>query len=461
MSALDASVVNTILPVIRQTFGADVATIQWVVTAYLLVVSGLLLSFGRLGDLQGHKRVYAAGFTVFIASSVLCGLSPTPLALIGFRALQAIGGAMLFANSSAIITKNFPPHRRGQALGALATMTYLGLTTGPPLGGFLTGVYSWRAVFYINVPIGLAALLLTWRFVPGDSGDRREERFDLLGAAAFMLGLVLLLLALNQGHAWGWGSATILGLLVVALTALAAFVVIEKRVSSPMLDLSLFGRPVFSAATGSAVLNYIAVYSIVFLMPFYLIQGRGLSPARAGILFVVQSITMAIVAPLSGTLSDRIGSRIPAAVGMTTLAAGLLLLSRLGLYTPLSYVAVTLLVSGLGTGIFISPNNSALMGAAPRNRQGIAAGILAEARNVGMVLGVGLSGAIFTTVLGTRAMAGSREALVAAIDTSFLVVAGVAALGAVVSATYGSGSGPAPSNEDAGSFRGRRPGLGA
>lgn len=443
MSALDASVVNTVLPVIRQTFGADVATVEWVVTAYLLVVSGLLLSFGRLGDLRGHKRVYTAGFAVFIVSSVLCGLSPTPLALIASRALQAIGGAMLFANSPAIVTKNFPTHKRGQALGVTATMTYLGLTTGPPLGGFLTSAYSWRAVFYINVPIGIAALLLTWRFVPSDSGERQRERFDLLGAATFMLGLVLLLLALNQGHAWGWTSAAILGLLVVALAVLAAFVVIEKRVSSPMLDLTLFERPVFSAATASAVLNYIAVYSIVFLMPFYLIQGRGLSPAKAGALFVVQSVTMAIVAPLSGTLSDRIGSRLPAAVGMMTLAAGLLLLSRLGPNTPLAYVAAMLFVSGLGTGIFVSPNNSALMGAAPLGRQGIAAGILAEARNVGMVLGVGLSGAIFTSILGTRAIAGSQEALVAAIDTSFLVVAGAAVLGAVVSATCTGGSGSA------------------
>lgn len=433
MSALDGSVVNTVLPVIRHFFITSVATIEWVVTIYLLVVSGLLLSFGRLGDLRGHKRVYASGFAIFVTSSALCGLAPSEFWLIGFRATQAIGAAMIFANSPAIVTKNVSPARRGQALGLVATMTYLGLTVGPPLGGALTDLFSWRAIFYINVPIGLLALILTWRFVPRDAGDASSERFDLAGAATFMIGLILLLLALDQGHQFGWTSPLIVGSLVAAAVFLVVFVVLETRVSNPMLDLSLFEERVFAAASTSAVLNYVAVYTIVFLLPFYLIQGRGLSPARAGLLFAVQALTMAITAPLSGTLSDRIGSRIPATLGMGILATGLFLLSRLGPTSPISDVALALFVSGLGTGMFISPNNSALMGSAPRHRQGIAAGILAEARNVGMVLGVGVAGAIFSTIVAGSRVSGASPALFRAIDASFLVAAGVALLGAVAS----------------------------
>lgn len=280
MSALDGSVVNTVLPVIQGTFGSKVATVEWVVTIYLLAVSGLLLSVGRLGDIRGHKAVYVSGFAVFVLSSALCGLAPSVTTLVVFRAIQALGAAMLFANSQAILTKNFPATQRGQALGLQATMTYLGLTVGPSLGGWLTVQMGWRSVFYINVPVGSLALLLSLRFIPRDPAAEHAERFDLAGAATFMGGLIALLLALNQGHAWGWASQAILVLSVVAVSLLGAFVFIERRVLNPMLDLSLFQRRLFSAATGSAVLNYICLYTVTFVLPFYLIQGRGLSPNR-------------------------------------------------------------------------------------------------------------------------------------------------------------------------------------
>ena len=439
MSALDGSVVNTILPVVRRAFGSDVATVEWVVTVYLLVVSGLLLSFGRLGDLRGHKITYMSGFAVFVASSALCGLAPSVETLIGFRALQALGAAMLFANGPAILTGNFPAAQRGRALGLQATMTYLGLTAGPALGGLLASRFGWRSVFYINVPVGILALALSARFIPRDHPEEQSSRFDLAGAGAFLLGLVALLLALNQGHDWGWASAPVLGLLAGAAAFVAAFVAIERRVADPMLDLSLFASRVFSASTASAVLNYICLYSITFLMPFYLIQGRGLGPAQAGLILTAQPLVMAVAAPLSGTLSDRIGSRLLSTAGMAILGIGLLLLAQLGSESPFGRVAVALVVVGLGTGIFISPNTSALMGAAPRNRQGIAAGVLATSRNVGMVLGVGLAGAIFTTVVARGpAGTGDTASLFTAVHVSYLVAAGVAFLGAAVAAARGS-----------------------
>jgi EmrB/QacA subfamily drug resistance transporter len=430
MSALDGSVVNIILPIVRDAFKSDVANIEWVVTVYLLVLSGLLLTFGRLGDLRGHKSVYIWGFSIFVIGSALCGAAWSSTVLVIFRGLQAIGGAMLASNSPAIVTGNFPAEQRGRAFGLVSTMTYLGLTVGPSLGGWLTQTLGWRSVFYINVPVGTLALILSLVFIPKDSPVDGGQRFDLPGAVTFLAGLTALMLGLNKGAELGWGSPTVLGLLGGALLLLVLFILVERRSPAPMLDLSLFRIPLFSTSTACAVLNYICIYSLTFLMPFYLIQGRGLNPAEAGLLLTAQPIIMAIAAPISGAFSDRLGSRLPGMLGMGALAGGLLLLSGIGPVTGLWLVALGLAIAGFGTGTFISPNTSALMGAAPRSRQGIASGVQAAARNFGMVLGIGLAGAIFTTHLG----ANTADALFKGVDTGFLVAAGVAALGVVVSA---------------------------
>lgn len=441
MSALDGSVVNTALPVISTYFNTDISNIEWVVTIYLLVLSGLLLSFGRLGDLRGHKTVFISGFGIFVISSALCGFAPSLAWLIFFRAIQALGAAMLSANSPAILTKSFPGSQRGQALGLQATMTYLGLTVGPSLGGWLTDLFSWRAIFYINIPVGLAALWMGLRHIPSDAHLREasavSERFDLTGAGLFIIGLVLLLFGLNRGHTLGWDSLPILGALSAALVILTMFVTYERRVSHPMLDLALFKNRLFSISVISAILNYICLFSILFLMPFYLIQGRGLSPSQAGLLLSVQPVAMAIVAPLSGTLSDRIGVRLLTSSGMAILALGIFLQSRFGPQTQPVHMAAGLAITGLGTGIFVSPNNNGLMGSAPRHRQGIAAGILATSRNVGMVLGIGLAGAIFTTVMA-QLSAGETQALPSplmfdAFRASFTTASGIAVIGALIS----------------------------
>lgn len=433
MSALDGSIVNTILPVINSAFGTDVATIEWVLTIYLLVVCGSLLTFGRLGDLYGHKKVYVSGFIVFIVASLACSLAPTAGTLVALRGLQAVGASMLFSNSPAILTTAFPSSQRGQALGMLATMTYLGLTFGPFIGGSIAQHLTWRAVFAINVPTGLLALGLSIRCIPHDVLSEDSERFDIPGAMTFLAGMVVLMLALNRGHVWGWGSATTLILFAVSFLLLVSFFVMEARVRHPMLDLSLFRNETFSSATASAILNYAALLSVLFLLPFYLIQGRGLTPVHAGLLLTSYPIVMAIMAPMSGTISDRIGTRIPASVGMAIMATGLLLLSRLGPDSPLINVALLLAVVGVGTGVFISPNTSALMGAAPQHRQGIAAGILATARNVGMVLGVGIAGAIFSTVLAHESSQQPTGALFEAISAAFRLAAAIALLGFLTS----------------------------
>jgi len=433
MSALDGSVVNTLLPVLGRELGTDVAGVEWVTTIYLLVISGLLLSVGRAGDLFGHRRLYLAGFVLFVLGSALCGLAGSAHALVALRAVQALGAAMLMATAPAILTRSFPAGQRGRALGALGTFTYLGLIVGPSLGGWLAGAFGWRSVFYINIPIGVLAIALALRAIADDRVTRRGERFDFVGAALFTAGLVALLVALNQGHAWGWSSPAAVALLAAATLLLVAFVRLERRQSSPMLDLSLFRSRVFSASVASALLNYACVYAVLFVLPFLLIDGRGLSAQQAGLVLTAQPIVMAIVAPLSGSLSDRVGSRGPATLGMLLLTAGLVCLGLLVPHGALGAIAAALALVGLGVGMFVSPNNSALMGAAPRHRQGIASGVLATARNVGMVLGVGFAGAVFTTVVARAAT--PAAGLPAGVRASLLAVAGLAALGTIASAT--------------------------
>ena len=434
MSALDGSVANTVLPVLTHALHGTVAAAEWVVTTYLLVTSALLLSAGRWGDLHGHKPMYLAGFVVFILGSALCGLAADLPLLVAIRALQAVGATMLFASSPAIVTLNFPAKRRGQALGLQATLTYLGITAGPLLGGWLTSRFGWRSVFFINVPVGLLALALSRRFIPSDRPRGASGAFDIPGALLFAVGLVGLLLALNQGHVWGWTSLTTVALFAVSVLTLASFISWERRVAAPMLDLRLFGDRRFSAASVSALLNFVCVSGLLFLLPFYLIDGRGLSAARAGLLISALPLAMATVAPASGWVSDRVGAALPSTAGMGLLAGGVFLLSRLGPHASLHAVAATLAVIGVGVGVFLSPNNSALMGSAPRDQQGVAGGIRATARNLGNVLGIGIVGAVFNSVLTHSA---PPDGVFAAFHAGLSIVCAAAVIGAVTSGLRG------------------------
>lgn len=420
MTALDGSVINTILPILHDHFSSSIAAIEWVVSIYLLVISGLLLSFGRLGDLMGHKRIYLTGFFVFILCSALCGLSTSLVFLVVFRGIQAIGAAMLQANSPAILTGSFPNQQRGKALGLQATMTYLGLTVGPALGGWMAGQFGWRSIFYINIPVGLAAYYLSRRFITSDRNTRLGEPFDFFGAAFFFTGLFALMIALNMGGTLGWYSWPIMLSFAASVLLLGAFIRFELHQSSPLLDFSIFSNHIFTISVLSAIINYIGVNSITFLMPFYLLQGRGLAPAQAGLILTAMPIVMAIVAPLSGSLSDRVGTKNLATAGMLLLTAAIISMASIRESTDWASLIFRLSIAGIGTGVFISPNTSALMGSAPKIRKGIAAGIHATSRNFGMVLGVGFAGAIFTSTLGTSHNSAS---IIHAVQTSYAAAA--------------------------------------
>lgn len=430
MSALDGSIVNTVLPVIQQDLRASIALIEWVPTIYFLIVSALLLSLGRAGDLYGQKRLWVGGLAIFGIGSALCALAPTAASLIAVRALQGLGAAVLFAGGPAIITRNVPAHQRGRALGAIATFTYLGLTVGPVLGGWLADVLGWRSVFYVNVPLAALGAMLAVRAIPPDWRLNRAEPFDRLGAVTFAAGLLALLIALNQGHAWGWRDPRTLLLIVMAGVLATTFVGLERRRTNPMVDLSLFRSRTFSAATLAALCNYACAYCLLFVLPFLLIRARGLPPRRAGLILAAQPLLMAVVAPVAGAWSDRIGSRPLATAGMLIFATGLTAVALLTPHGTVVEIAAALGLIGIGVGLFTSPNNSALMGAAPRAQQGIAAAMLAAARNVGMVIGIAVAGAVFTTMGSSAPAVAQASVVVGAVRVSAFLAAAVAVVGA-------------------------------
>ncbi|MDP2935410.1 MAG: DHA2 family efflux MFS transporter permease subunit [Dehalococcoidia bacterium] len=428
MGTLNTGIVNTILPVIQDSFGADLSSIEWVLMAYLLTTSILLLSFGRLGDIWGHKRVYNTGLLVFIVSSALCAFSPTEGFLIGARSLQAVGGAMVVANSQAILTRFFPPEKRGQLLGMLYTIAYLGILIGPSLGGYLAHAFGWRSVFLVNIIIGGLTMVMSWRILPDSRPTEGRERFDPVGAAVLTIGLGVLLLGISKGQELGWTSAFIIGCVVASAFFLVSFVLVERAVSHPMLDLALFRSSSFSFSTAAAFLNYMCVFSGLFLVPFYLIQGRNFSPSLAGLLFSAQPLGMVLTAPISGYLSDRIGSRLLSTLGTLIVAAGLFMLHYLGPASGEADILLPLALIGLGNGLFVAPNASAIMGSSPAERQGVAAGIVSTARNLGMVFGVALTGAILSlrSVEWARSLSDPQLIFIGAFQDTLLVVAIIA-----------------------------------
>jgi EmrB/QacA subfamily drug resistance transporter len=430
---LDGSMVNSMLPILTRELGVDISVTGWLLTIYMLIQTGLMLSFGRLGDLRGHKPIYVGGLAVFVVGSVLSGFAPTPLLLIGARAISALGSAAIWANSAAILIHSFPSGQRGRVLGLQSMMVQLGNSCGPPLSGLIAGLLGWRAIFWVTLPVTLVALVLSVRFIKPDEPSGRGERFDVAGAAIYVLGLMAVLIGLNQGHAWGWDSVAVLGCLALGLGLLAFFVWLEPRLKHPMLDLNLFRERAFAAPVVTAVLNFICTSSIVFLNPLYLLLGRGLAPAEAGVILITQPLAIASVTILSGALSDRIGSRLPATIGMLILSSGLFLLSRVGTETPLPLIVAILATIGMGVGLFNSPNSSAVMGAVPGSQRGVAAAILSTARTLGNTLGLGLAGAIVTTVLAGSELT-DPSLVVQAVSVAYATASVLAFLGALTSA---------------------------
>lgn len=436
MGPIDASIVNVILPTISSYFGSPIATAQWVPLIYLLTISSLLLFYGRLGDIIGYKKVYLAGLACFTLASGFCGLAPTIHWLIAFRGLQGVGAGMMMSVPFAILTAVFPPQERGRALGINAISVSAGLALGPTLGGLLTSLSSWRLAFLINIPIGIAGLLYAGKVLPDLKGQ--PGRMDTAGAVTAFLFLFTFLYFINQTQQLGFSLTSGL-ILAVAVISGTCFFFIEAHSPQPMMNLALFKHRTFSLGTLSAILNFMSQYIMVFLTPFYLQRILHYSPDRIGLLMTCFPLAVMAAAPFSGALSDRIGTRLPATLGAAICALAMVAMSFLPSAASAATVGWRLALFGIGTGIFQSPNNSAVMGTVPRPHLGIASGVLATARNTGMALGIATAGLILYSlvpppIITQTSLGGSQAALfLAGLKYSYLAGAALTALAALFS----------------------------
>ncbi len=431
MSTLDSSVVNVALPVIRAEFDAGIKLIEWVITSYLLTITAFLMVFGRMADMYGRKRIFMGGIAVFTLSSAACAFSNSIYWLIAARSLQGMGAACLMANGNPIVTEVFPQHQRGRILGLVGTTVAIGLTSGPVLGGVITTYFGWRYIFLFNLPIGALTMYFAQRFLP--RGERQKTaRFDFSGAAAMTLALISMLLLLTKFEQWGAAVSVILSVFVLSLFYI--FILIERKAAAPMIELSLFRDNRFSHANLAAFLNFAARFSVVFLLPFYLMDLRGMLPSQAGILMTPVPLMFALIAPISGSLSDKIGTRLLTTAGMLLTAVGLGMLVLIGESSSIWFILSSLMLMGIGGGLFSSPNVSTIMGSVPLERLGNAGAMTALVRNLGMIVGVAWSAAVFIAVSGHELeFAGSPETFVPAFRVTMIIAMALAFLSALIS----------------------------
>jgi EmrB/QacA subfamily drug resistance transporter len=451
MTALDTSIVNISLPTIARTFGTPIGgAVEWVIIAYLLVIAATLVSFGRWSDFVGRKPIYSGGLAVFVLGSACCGAAPSLPVLVAARVFQGLGGAMMLATAQAIIADTFPPDRRGLALGMNSVVIALGFSAGPTLGGLITQYLDWRWIFYVNVPVGAVALVASHVYLGDAARTGARPRFDFAGAGLFAFAFLTFMLALSFGQSWGWTSVRLLGCVAIAVASIWAALRAEGRAAHPVVELGLLRTRVFGEALLSAFLAILALFAVSFMLPFYFEELRGFPVGRAGLLMSALPLTIALVAPASGTLADRLGSRWLAAGGLLLACVGLGLLATLGPDSTPPAILFPLIVTGIGQGMFQAPNIRTLLTAAPSDDEGEASGLIATTRVLGQSFSVALAGSVFASLGGAtagRALAVTAIAqhaelapatrhlqatFLAAFRTTILVCTVIAAIGVVV-----------------------------
>ncbi len=443
ITAVDTTIVVLALPEIERGLHVPLTSVIWVVIGYLLVSTLLATQVGRLGDMFGRVRMYEAGFVVFIVGSALCAVSWNEASIVAFRVLQGVGGALVSANSGAVIADLFPPDKRGKAYGFNAVGWSVGAVLGIVLGGLIVTYISWRWIFWINVPIGAAAVLLAVR-VLHDSGSRKRHHLDLRGMASAGLGLFGVLWAVTK-LATSAFDASVLGYLVGGIVMLVAFVLLERTQDEPMVHLSLFAVPTMSPSLLASLFQGLANYAVLFLVIMYLQGPRGLTPLHAALLLVPGYVIGGVIAPFSGRLSDRVGPVLPATVGLLVQIVALFLYAQLSLASGLWLVVVASIVNGIGASSFFPANNAAVMKASPPEVFGIASGMLRTFANVGMVFSFSMAiliaahsiprGLAFAIFVGTAKLHGHLAvAFTSGLHAAFYASMGFLALAAVFSA---------------------------
>ncbi|WP_248924679.1 MFS transporter [Paenibacillus hamazuiensis] len=438
MSTLDGSIANVALPTMANELRVPIHWVQWVLTAYLLTICATLPIMGKISDLVGRSKVYNYGFILFAIGSAFCGMSHTLGLLIASRIVQAIGAACLMSNSQAIVADVFSQGDRGRALGIVGTVVSLGSLTGPGIGGILVDRFGWPTIFWINIPIGIIGFVAGWFLLPKDKAREQREPFDFTGSALFIAGMIGFLYTVSNGQDLGWSSPAVLTGLLGSVALLAGFYLWETRVKHPMLDFSLYRIRPFAIGNVTALLSFVAMFFTNVMMPFYMQDVLGFTPERTGYTMMMYPLTMAVIAPFSGWLSDKIGSNALTTAGLIVNAAGFALLNSLSAQESAWVVGAHLAVFGLGSGLFQSPNNSSIMGSVPRPKLGTAGGLNALVRNIGMVLGISFSVSVYTTRLhqlssGGQGAASDPDVILGALHTVFWTALAVCMLALIVS----------------------------
>lgn len=420
LGTIDGSIVNVALPTLADEFDTSFAVVQWVSLGYLLTQATLTLGFGRLGDITGKKPIFTAGFGVFTVFSVVAGLAPSIGFLIAARVLQAVGAAMIFALGFAITTEAFPSNERGKALGINGAMVSLGIIAGPVLGGLLIDLASWRWIFLVNLPIGIVGTITAIAFVP-NTKPRAAQRFDWIGAGVFFVALLSLLSALTYGQEVGFVKPRVLAGFAVATVAFVVFYLVERRVDQPMVDLTLFREKDLSVNLSMGFLQFVAIAGLFLILPFYLEDVLGFSTRAVGLLLASVPVTLGTIAPISGAISDRMGTRPVTTAGVVVTFVGFALAAFLyDTNTSALQIVIAGLVIGAGFGLFQSPNNSAILGAVPPSRLGITSGLLTINRITGQIVGIAVLGTIWAARTVAYAGGGTAESAPAVAQASGL-----------------------------------------
>lgn len=397
MACLDGSIVNVALPIMAQKLSVSTESISWVVTAYLISIAATILIYGKLGDIKGKTKIFQFGIVLFTIGSLLCGISNSFSLLVIARVIQAVGAAGAMATNQGIITQVFPRNERGRALGIAGTSVALGSLVGPPLGGFIISVLSWKYIFLINVPIGIFTLMMGAKVLP-KSVSNTSEKFDIKGALLIILTIVTLFGALIKGEEIGYTHPMIATGIGVAAILMIIFIAVERKVAAPLLQLEIFQNKLFSLSIFCGFISFVAISCSNIIQPFYLQNVMSLSPAVTGMTMMAYPLILAVVAPTSGYLSDKIGSEFLTFLGLLLTSAGLSFMSTLNEHSSLTTLVVFVAIMSIGNGLFQSPNNSLIMSTVPPNKLGIAGSINALVRNLGMVFGISLA----TTLLYNR-----------------------------------------------------------
>lgn len=428
----DFSIVAIALPSLAQVFDASTSTVVWIALSYQLVVLGLALPMGRLGDQFGNKTVFATGALIYTIGLVGAGAAPNILVLIILRAAQGAGAAMMVSLSLGLVSKAFPASERGKALGMMASVAGFGLMVGPALGGILLDTLGWRAIFWARVPFGFAGFVLAMVYLR-DVRVTADRRVDFTGAGLLFAALVLMAMGLNRGSAEGWTSPLVVLMFPLSAAALAAFAFWSVRIESPVVDIRMFRNRALSYSSMLMLMAGTAMMAVTFVMPFYLLVARGLPPALAGLVMLAPPAMFLVLPPFTGRLSDRIGPRVPTTLGLGLAASALFLLSTLAPDTPILLIVGMLALGGIGGAFFQAPNQSVIMSAAPRDRVGTVSALVPTLRYIGIIAGVAASEAIFTSGLGAQGLDGASPATVtSAARTAFAVFGGVNLLAALL-----------------------------